>query len=261
MRRKNRLPGNVIVRSVVCMSDEQLRICLVTPVWNDASRLRSFGAHLARALAGAGLPIRWVIADDGSGSDECDQLATLRETFAATYPQVELHLADAHRGKGAVVREAWALHPDDEFLAFIDADGSASPEDLFHLVTTAVEQDTTVLGVRKRTATTEVVESLYRGLAHRMFLLAVHWILGLRAEDPQCGLKVLRGADYRAIESQLLEIGLAFDSELLAALHHNGSRWIELPINWVEKDGGKVRPLRDAWPMLAALWRVRGRLR
>jgi len=243
------------------MDDEELRICLVTPVWNDTSRLRDFGARLARALADAALPIRWVIADDGSGSGECEQLATLRETFAAIYPQVELHLADAHRGKGAVVREAWALHPDDDFLAFIDADGSASPEDLFHLINTAVKDDTSVLGVRKRTATTEVVESLYRGLVHRMFLLAVHLILGLRAEDPQCGLKVLKGADYRAIESQLLEIGLAFDSELLAALHHNGARWTELPISWIEKDGGKVHPLRDGWGMLATLLRVRKRLR
>jgi len=261
MRRKKRLPGNVIVRTLLQMTETQPRICLVTPVWNDASRLQGFGATLATALAGVELPIRWVIADDGSGEDERKQLATLRDSFAAVYPCVELHLADAHRGKGAVVREAWALHPEDDFLAFVDADGSASPEAVFRLVREAMEKNTTALGIRKRTSNTKVVETPWRGLAHRMFLHAVHIILGLKAEDPQCGLKVIKGADYRAIVSQLVEIGLAFDSELLAALHHNGSTWTELPISWIEKDGGKVRPARDAWPMLAALWRVRGRLR
>jgi len=243
------------------MAETQSRICLVTPVWNDASRLQGYGPTLATALAGAGLPIRWVIADDGSSEDERKQLATLRDSYSTVYPQVELYLADAHHGKGAVVREAWAQYPDDDFLAFVDADGSASPEAVFRLVREALEKDTTVLGVRKRTSTTKVVETPWRGLAHHMFLHAVHIILGLKAEDPQCGLKVIKGADYRAIESQLVEIGLAFDSELLAALHHNGSTWTEIPISWIEKDGGKVRPLRDAWPMLAALLRVRRRLR
>ena len=261
MRRKKRLPGNVIVRTLLQMAETQTRICLVTPVWNDASRLRGYGDILATALAGAGLPIRWVIADDGSSEDERKQLATLRDSYATVYPQVELHLADAHRGKGAVVREAWAQYPDDDFLAFVDADGSASPEAVFRLVREAMEKNTTALGVRKRTANTKGVETPWRGLAHHMFLHAVHIILGLRAEDPQCGLKVIKGADYRAIESRLVEIGLAFDSELLTALHTNGAKWIEIPVNWHEKGGGKVRPARDAWPMLAALFRIRKRLR
>jgi hypothetical protein len=243
------------------MADAELRVCLVTPVWNDASRLAEFGARLAEALAAAEMPIHWVIGDDGSVARERDHLAELRDQFATVYPQVELHHAHVHRGKGAVVREAWSLHLDDDFLAFIDADGSASPEDLFQLIRTAIRSDSTVLGVRKRTAETQVVESLWRGIAHRLFLTAVHWILGLRAEDPQCGLKVLRGADYRKVEPQLVEIGLAFDSELLAALHHAGFSWVERPISWVEKGDGKVRPLRDGWGMLATLWRVRRRLR
>lgn len=242
------------------MADSQPRICLVTPVWNDASRLEEFGTVLAEALAGAGLPIRWVIADDGSHPEERKHLAELHDSFAEVYPQCEIHLADHHLGKGAVVRDAWAQYPDDEWLAFVDADGSASPVAVFRVIHAAMENDSTALGVRKRTATTEIVESLWRGLAHRLFLHAVHLILGLKAEDPQCGLKVLKGSDYRAIQGELEEVGLAFDSELLAALHHSGATWIELPISWIEKGDGKVRPARDAWPMLAALLRVRRRM-
>ena len=36
----------------------------------------------------------------------------------------ELHFATRHAGKGAVVREAWALAPEADWLAFVDADGS-----------------------------------------------------------------------------------------------------------------------------------------
>ncbi len=236
------------------------RILLVTPVWNDSPRLAQFGARLARALAASRLPIRWTIADDGSRGDEPARLAALRESFAAVFPAVALHSASAHRGKGSIVREAWAATGADAgWLAFVDADGSASTDDLLRLLATAVERDTSVLGVRKRTATTRVVETLWRGLAHRLFILAVRTILGLRAQDPQCGLKVIKGPDYRRVAPRLVENGLAFDSELLAALAASGATWHEEPISWTEKDGGKVRPLRHAWGMLAALWRVRGR--
>ena len=47
------------------MPDASDEIVLVTPVWNDAARLEAFGPALAAALASAGLPLRWVIADDG----------------------------------------------------------------------------------------------------------------------------------------------------------------------------------------------------
>jgi hypothetical protein len=238
------------------MPEPSHRILLVTPVWNDSPRLAVFGAGLARALAASALPVRWVIADDGSGGGEPARLEALRAEFAAVFPAVELHLAARHHGKGAIVREGWARDPQADWLAFVDADGSASPADLLRLIGTAVERGTTVLGVRKRTATTRVVETWWRALAHRLFLLAVRVMLGLECADPQCGLKVLKGAEYRRVAPVLREPGLAFDSELLAALAAVDARWAEVPISWIEKDGGKVRPLRDAWGMLGALWRV-----
>ena len=260
-RRKNRWLSGVHRTPTTLMPDATPRILLVTPVWNDSARLAGFGRELARALADKGMSIRWVIADDGSAPAEHGRLTALRDQLAAIYPLVEVHFAAAHRGKGAVVREAWALDAAADWLAFVDADGSAATGDLLHMIEMAVAGGVSVLGVRKRTATTEVVETPWRGLAHRAFLRAVHLILGLRCEDPQCGAKVLKGPDYRRVAARLVEDGLAFDSELLAVLNRSGAPWSEVAINWVEKRGGKVHPLRDAWGMLAALWRIRRRIR
>ncbi len=235
-------------------------IVLVTPVWKDSARLAVFGKSLAQALAAFPHPVRWIIADDGSGADEHAALGKLREEFARVHPRVETHFAAAHFGKGSVVREAWALAPDADWLAFVDADGSVSGEDMLELVRHAVRADESVLGIRKRTDTTTIVESPWRGVAHRGFLLAARILLGLRCEDPQCGAKVIRGADYRRIARRLVENGLAFDSELLATLARDGSLWREIPVTWIEKKGGKVKPLRDAWGMLLALLSVRSRM-
>lgn len=234
-------------------------ILLVTPVWKDSTRLADFGKGLAESLAASPLPIRWVIADDGSGPLEKQRLLELQRGFAGVFPRVEVHFASVHHGKGSVVREAWALGPQADFLAFVDADGSVTADDFLDLVGKAVAADQSVLGIRKRTSTTRIIESPWRGFAHRGFLLTARMILGLQCEDPQCGAKIFKGEDYRRIADGLVENGLAFDSELLFALKRSGAAWLEIPVNWTEKKGGKVHPLRDAWGMLAALLRVRSR--
>ena len=236
-------------------------ILLVTPVWNDSARLAGFGPELARVLAATALPIRWIIADDGSETSDRAHLATLLEKFAALFPQVTLHFAAAHYGKGSVIREAWALDPHAEWLAFVDADGAVSAEEIVVLIAAAIAADCSVMGIRKRTPETHITESFYRGVMHRVFLKVADLMLGLRSDDLQCGAKVLRAADYRRIAPELREGGLAFDSELLCALHHSGAEWQERPVNWTQKHGGKVHPLRDAWGMLRALYRVRKRFR
>ncbi len=242
------------------MSGPPSEIILVTPVWNDSARLARYGRELASVLAKKKLPIRWLVADDGSSGEECAHLEALVESFHEVYPHVVLHFAGLHRGKGSVVREVWAAHPDAAWLAFVDADGSVSAGEMIGLIETAVAGGVSVLGIRKHTATTRVVESCWRGLAHRGFLLAARLLLRVRSDDLQCGAKVFRGDDYRRIAPMLRENGLAFDSELLATLSRHSLAWRELAVNWTEKDNGKVRVVRDACAMLCALWRVRRRL-
>lgn len=242
------------------MTGNPREILLVTPVWNDSARLSEFGATMARALAGCPLPIRWIIADDGSGPAEESRLMALMENFRKVFPKIDLHVAAMHHGKGAVVRDAWSLAPDAEWLSFVDADGSVTAEDFLSLIAIAVAEDSSALGIRKRTETTTLVESPWRGLAHRGFLMATRLLLDLHCEDPQCGAKILKGSDYRRIAHRLEEDGLAFDSELLATLKLTGADWLEVPVNWTEKKGGKVSPLRDGWKMLGALLRIRPRL-
>ena len=116
-------------------------ILLVTPVWNDSARLAGYGPELATVLAATAFPIRWIIADDGSEPSEHARLAELLEEFAAVYPQVTLHFAAAHYGKGSVIREAWALDSQVGWLAFVDADGAVSAAQIVGLSEAAVAAD------------------------------------------------------------------------------------------------------------------------
>ena len=197
-----------------------------------------------------------MIADDGSSEAERRRLTELRESFSQVFPRVRVHFADAHRGKGSIIREAWDHAPDADWLAFADADGSVSASDLLGLVEAAVRRQQSVIGIRKRTEQTQITESLWRGLFHHGYLMVVHLFLGLRSEDLQCGAKVIRGEDYRRIAPDLEERGFSFDTELLSTLNQHGADWLEIPVTWTEKKGGKVRPLIDSWVMFKAVLRI-----
>lgn len=233
---------------------------LVTPVWKDSARLAVFGAELAGELARRDSEVCWIIADDGSGEAERTALEKLEQEFRKAYPRVRLHFADAHRGKGSVVREAWALEPKAEFYAFVDADGSVTAVEMLDLIDKARESGRSTLGIRKNTGTTKVEEDPLRKLRHYGFLTACRLIVGVHSEDTQCGAKVLKGSDYRAVADRLQEDGLAFDAELLAELSAAGFEWDEVPVNWSRKGGSRVNAWRDAGDMLAALFRIWGRL-
>lgn len=238
----------------------QATTILVTPVWMDSVRLRAFGRELADELARRDLEVKWIIADDGSGFAEKEALQRLCRDFEMSYAKVRVHFATKHFGKGSVVREAWALEPEADFYAFVDADGSVSAPEMLDLIDTAKASGNSTLAIRKNTETTKVDEDFWRKLRHYGFLTACRRIVGVKSEDTQCGAKVLKGEDYRVVAENLQENGLAFDAELLAELSAAGFSWDEVPVNWARKGGSRVHPFKDTVDMLAALFRIRGRL-
>lgn len=232
---------------------------LVTPVWKDSARLARYAPELARALAGYSRRVQWVIADDGSGPEEIGRLERIREDVREIFPHVTVLEAERHRGKGGVIREAWLKFPQAEWLGFVDADGSISGPDMVRLIARAEATRQSVVGVRVRTGETTIHEGLWRALRHRGFLLTVRLMLGLETADTQCGAKVIRGEDFRAVARRLHEDGFAFDVELLVELHVAGRSWDEVPVSWEEMEHSRLRP-GEWWRMLKALRRIQKRV-
>ena len=237
-------------------------IVLVTPVWNDSVRLSHFGPELARALKESGLPVRWVVADDGSGPEEQELLRELVELFKISYSQVELMRFDKRSCKGGAIYSAWDACSDADWLAFVDADGAIDAASTVRLIERALElgKDTACVGVRQHAAATPVKRRAGRALSFRIFSFLVRRITGIHFQDTQCGAKVVPGHAYRSIAGKLEERGFIFDLELLLLLQRRGICIEELAIPWSEVAGGKVHPLRDAWPMIGGLLRIRKRL-
>jgi glycosyltransferase involved in cell wall biosynthesis len=239
----------------------KLRIVLVTPVWNDSRRLALFGQALAEALVTANLPIRWIIADDGSDADEASHYTRLCEQFQALYPHVKLVRCGVRSRKGGAVYDAWNQSDGAEYYAFVDADGAVSPETMIELIhrARAFAGERAVIAMRSLRGPHAVQRSWLRRWIFLFFRRMVRWLTGLRFEDTQCGAKVIPGEAYREVAGKLPERGFTFDAELLLALQTAGVSFEEIPISWREVPGSRIRPLPDGVQMVRALCRIRQR--
>jgi hypothetical protein len=82
-------------------------------------------------------------------------------------------------------------------------------------------------------------------------------LLGVAVYDSQCGLKLIPKVAYEAVADRLRIKGFAFDVELMVALLDTGYSIHEIPIDWSEVPGGKVKLFRDSWRMARDVLRIR----
>jgi hypothetical protein len=102
------------------------------------------------------------------------------------------------------------------------------------------------------------VERLFkRHLLGRIYATLVSEILHIPVYDSQCGLKMVPRRAYAQISNRLRVHGFAFDVELMVALLDTGCQIKEVPIDWHETPGGKVRLLRDSWLMALDILKIR----
>ena len=84
--------------------------------------------------------------------------------------------------------------------------------------------------------------------------------LGIRhIADTQCGFKLFRRSVAQDLFSVTCVDGYAFDLELLYIAGQRGYRIAEVPVNWADQPGSKVRPWRDGFVMLRELMAIRKR--
>jgi dolichyl-phosphate beta-glucosyltransferase len=97
-----------------------------------------------------------------------------------------------------------------------------------------------------------------RERAGRIFNQAVR-ALGLSAsKDTQCGFKAFRREAAQRIFTRARIDGFTFDTEILLLAEKLGLRVDELPVEWINDEHTKFRPLRDGWRSARDLWRLRG---
>ncbi|HEY1082933.1 MAG TPA: glycosyltransferase [Prosthecobacter sp.] len=235
---------------------------LVVPCYRESGRIGVFLPELCTAMDRLG-GVRVLVVEDGSGAEEQTRMKELISGWRQTHASLDAPLLlPENAGKGGAVYAGWAKAGGADLLAFVDADGACPAREVVRMITMARSGDhegRALFASRVKMLGRRVERLLKRHLLGRVYATLVSELLGIPVYDSQCGLKLLPRADYERVAGGLGVHGFAFDVELMVALLDAGVPVEEVPIDWHEIPGGKVRLLRDSLHMARDVWDIRKR--
>jgi dolichyl-phosphate beta-glucosyltransferase len=228
-------------------------LSVVVPAYRESRRipesLRRIDAHLAGWPEGCEI----VVVDDGSPDDTRDVVRRVARDLGTP---VRLVSSVANRGKGHALKLGFAAARGRRIL-FTDADLSTPIEYASALLAKLDEGYDFVLGSRKmQGARLEVRQPWLRETLGKGFTRIARLLIA-DVSDVTCGFKAFDGDVGRDLFSRVRIDDWSFDAEVLLIARLRGVRFIEVPVAWQDREGTKVRLVRDVLSTLAGLLRMR----
>ena len=189
--------------------------------------------------------------------NECtDNTLGIVQDYCDRYPVVRCKVFEESIGKGGAILEGFKAASGD-VLAFVDADGSTTPEELNRLLGEMGQHDV-VVGSRWLPGSRILIrQPLVRRVASRGFNLLIRQLFGLPFRDTQCGAKIFTRRAVDAVAGRVGTGKFAFDVELLYRLRSKGFDIIEVPTVWENKPGSTLHLQSVVPEMLRAVLKVR----
>jgi dolichyl-phosphate beta-glucosyltransferase len=228
-------------------------ISVIVPAYNEEARIHATLEKLAAYLEEKFAAFEIIVIDDGSTDSTLEKV----RRAAAANDRIVLHRLPRNRGKGFAVRTGMMLAKGEAVL-FTDADLSTPAEEI-DLALAELRRGFSVVIASRRHPQSVIArrQSWARELIGRGFNKLLRALLSLPFKDTQCGFKCFTAAAAKAIFARATIDTFSFDVEVLMIAVALGYSIKEIPVQWTNAPGSKVRPLRDAVTILRELMILR----
>ncbi len=224
-------------------------LSILMPVFDEAATI---AAAIDDALT-AELPVggrQLIVVDDGSRDGTRELL------MARTWPpEVEIHLHERNRGKGAAVRTALS-HATGDVAAILDADLEYRAADLAPVLEPLLAGDANVV-FGTRAWTSQSAFSFWYVLGNKAVTLTTNVLYNCWISDVMTCHKAMRTDLFRSLP--LEEPGFAIEPEIAARVLRAGERIHEVPISYRARGRAEGKKLTavDGLRVLRTLIRCR----
>lgn len=235
-----------------------MKLSIVIPAYNEARRLPGTLAAVSEYLDLADFDAEIIVVDDGSTDGTAE---SFRNLPGKGMPPKVIGF-EGNRGKGAAVREG-LLAAKGDYVLFMDADHSTHITEVEKLLKVAQSKGKNgapgvVIGSRYLADShIKIKQPWYRVAISRLGngLIQLGVLGGIK--DTQCGFKLLTRAAAHEIAPLMTMRGFSFDIELLVIAKQLGYDVAEVPVNWYDTPGTRLRPIKAALVTLRDLARIR----
>ena len=231
-----------------------LELSVIIPAHNEAARILPHLHSIVQYLTARAGTFEVLVVDDGS----LDETAAVVQEYAQRVSAIRLLRLPTCAGKGAAVRHGMQAARGHRQL-FTDADGATPIAELARLEQALQAGAEMAIGSRSLASHRSdftVNARWHRSLLGSFFNMIVRagGITGIA--DTQCGFKLFERAMAQDLFSVSCINGYGFDLELLYLAQRRGYRIAEVPVNWTDQPGSKVRLMRDGLAMLRELMTI-----
>ena len=230
-------------------------LSIIIPAHNEADRILPYLHQIKNYLCGQTRSYEVLVIDDGS----TDETAVIVRQAAYSNSAIKLIQLPICQGKGAAVR--LGMQSASGYLQlFADADGATPIQEIARLEKALADGADLAIGSRAlaaKSADYTVRSRAYRSVLGALFNAAVRHSGMEVIQDTQCGFKLFRQVVAQELFRYSSINGFGFDLELLYLAQKRGYRIKEVPVNWTDQPGSKVRLFRDGLAMLRELAIIR----
>jgi glycosyltransferase involved in cell wall biosynthesis len=218
-------------------------VSLVFPAHNEAK-------DLSRAVETALVELRnetpsfeIIIAEDGSS----DGTATVAKDLAAKYTEVHNIHSDQRLGRGKALDVAFK-ESHGIILVYMDVDLASDIRQLRALVDSIRSGADIATGSRMLPGS-RVKRSRRRSFASWWYNSIIRTLFNSPVHDHQCGFKAFNRARLMEYIDKVEDTHWFWDTEVLIRGVRRGLQVVEIPIEWSEGQGTKVKLFKDSWSM------------
>jgi glycosyltransferase involved in cell wall biosynthesis len=195
-----------------------MKLSITLPCYNEEGTVQSTIADITGWLDSEGIDGEIVAVDDGSS----DRTGELLEALAEVEPRLRVLAHPRNLGYGAAVRSGLDASRGD-WIAFMDSDGQFRAVDFGRLLAESRAADV-VVGRRRERA-----DAWHRKLNARCFQTVCRIVFGVRVNDIDCAMKLIRRELWSSIRPRLTT-GALFNLELFARIRRHEIAWRQVDV-------------------------------
>jgi len=213
-------------------------LSVIIPAYNEEKRIKNTLLEVGNYLAKQDYSYEIIVVNDGS----TDKTLDIAEEVKSKIANLIIINNKKNQGKGFVVRQG-LLNAKGEYRLFLDADNSASIEEIEKFFPYIKQGYDIVIGSRAiKGANIISAQPWQRKFLGNSYRLMVKFFAGLwDFYDTQCGFKIFSSKSVNDIFPKCKINGWSFDVEVLILAKKLGYSAKEVPINWSDSPGTKVK--------------------
>jgi glycosyltransferase involved in cell wall biosynthesis len=225
------------------------KLSIVVPAYNEEEHIEAVVDLLLRSKENIAKQaklddVEMIFVNDGSTDSTGEKLKGLLKTHNS---KIRVVHHEENAGYGAALKTGFRAATG-EFLSFMDADGTITPESFIEMYKVLHDRDADMV-VGTRFGTRDSQMPFVRKLGNRFFALLLSFLSGQRVKDTASGVRLFK----KEIVPLLMPLpdGLHFTPAMSTKVLHEKLKIVEIPVPYSEREGdSKLKVFRDGFRFL-----------